>query len=303
MPSDANGNYSLPNGYLAITGTTVQPSQHNPPLEDLAEAMTGRLPKNGAAPMTGPIKLVAGTESLPGLTWAAGPGTGFYKSADGIGVSVNGAKVAELTAQGLRSGGFHVGQLIATTRSGALPLTVQPYGQTLSRTTYAELWAVAQAEIAAGNLFYNNGDGATTFGIGDLRNRVLAAKGDMGGSSSGRLSAAYFGADGEKIGSVGGGESISLSVTHMPSHNHGGATGFMDRANPHTHATSGQGIGATGGFDIGVYSPNGPITYSPPSLGSADINHLHSIAAQGSGTAFSRVQPTMICNFLLFTGV
>ncbi len=49
MPRDSNGNYSLPIGYLAVTGEPILASQHNPPLEDLAAAMTASLPRNGSA--------------------------------------------------------------------------------------------------------------------------------------------------------------------------------------------------------------------------------------------------------------
>ena len=35
MPTDLNGNYSLPPAYLAATGTAIQIGQHNPPLEDI----------------------------------------------------------------------------------------------------------------------------------------------------------------------------------------------------------------------------------------------------------------------------
>uniref|UniRef100_E6VGI5 Phage tail collar domain-containing protein n=1 Tax=Rhodopseudomonas palustris (strain DX-1) TaxID=652103 RepID=E6VGI5_RHOPX len=293
MPSDANGNYTLPDGYLATTGTPVQVSQHNPPLEDLADAMSGRLPKNGAAPMTGPLRLVAGSEGQPGITFAGAPGTGFYRSSDGIGISVDGARVAEVTASGLRRGGFHVGQLIPTTRTSAIPLTVQPIGQMLSRTAYAELWAVAQAEIATGNAFYSNGNGTTTFGIGDLRGRALAMA-DIGagvGFSS-------------QIGARAGALSAALSISHLPWHNHGGATGAMDRNNPHSHpAFSGPAIAVGGGFDTIVHRTDGPLSQTYPGSQPSDINHLHPINGEGGGASFSILQPTMVCNWLLFTGV
>lgn len=51
MPRDSNGNYTLPDGYLAQTGQTIEASQHNPPLEDLGAAVTGSVPRNGSAPM------------------------------------------------------------------------------------------------------------------------------------------------------------------------------------------------------------------------------------------------------------
>src|SRR6185437_52892 len=110
--------------------------------------------------------------------------TGFFKTANGIGVSVGGTKVAEFTAGGVSR---YLGELIPYTGLTAPALTVLPYGQTLSRTTYADLWAFAQTEIAAGSAFYTNGDGTTTFGIGDMRGRVPAGKDDMGGISAGRL--------------------------------------------------------------------------------------------------------------------
>lgn len=290
MPTDASGNYALPPGYLAVTGTPILPSQHNPPLEDLGEAMTGRLPKNGSAPLTGSLKQVDGSASLPSITWATNQGTGFYKTADGIGVSVNGAKVAEITADGLKVGGRYIGELIPITRSGTMPLTVQPLGQTLSRTAYPDLWAVAQAEIANGNTFYNNGNGSTTFGIGNLRGRVLA----MGDYSAGVGFSSV-------IGAVAGALSAALSVDNLPWHNHGGVTGSMDRNNPHNHTVNHPGIGVSGGFDTGVYASTGPLSNSYATT-STDINHLHSIPPQGASAAFSILQPTMICNYLLFAG-
>jgi hypothetical protein len=60
MPS-SNGVYSLPSGYLAVTGATILASQHNPPLEDIAAALTLRLSRDGTAPMIGPVQLAVGT--------------------------------------------------------------------------------------------------------------------------------------------------------------------------------------------------------------------------------------------------
>lgn len=57
MPRDANGVFSLVPGYLATTGQTILASQHNPPLEDIGEALTNSLPRNGAAPMIAPLDM------------------------------------------------------------------------------------------------------------------------------------------------------------------------------------------------------------------------------------------------------
>jgi microcystin-dependent protein len=112
-------------------------------------------------------------------------------------------------------------------------LCVLPYGQTLSRATFADLWAFAQPKSLLGNTFYNNGNGTTTFGIGDLRGRVIAGKDNMGGTAAGRLTSSFFGADGKIIGSVGGAESNTLTSAQIPPHSHSGNTGT--ESNFHTH--------------------------------------------------------------------
>lgn len=57
MPRDGSGNYTLPAVYLAETGEVIRATQHNSPLEDVAVALSGSLPRNGSAPMTGNLPL------------------------------------------------------------------------------------------------------------------------------------------------------------------------------------------------------------------------------------------------------
>lgn len=57
MPRDGNGNYTLPAVYLAATGEVIRATQHNSPLEDVAVALTGSLPRNGSAPMAGNLPM------------------------------------------------------------------------------------------------------------------------------------------------------------------------------------------------------------------------------------------------------
>ena len=57
MPSDGAGNYSLPSGYLAVSGGTITTSQHNPIFQDVAAALTARVMANGATAMTGLLTL------------------------------------------------------------------------------------------------------------------------------------------------------------------------------------------------------------------------------------------------------
>lgn len=58
MPYDSNGIFSIDPGYLAILGQTIQPSQHNPPLEDIVAAgLSNVLVRDGRAPMTGNLRM------------------------------------------------------------------------------------------------------------------------------------------------------------------------------------------------------------------------------------------------------
>jgi len=204
MPSDANGVYSLPDGYLAVTGAPIQASQHNPPLEDLGSAMTGRLPRSGVAPMTGPLRVPDGTVDTPTLAFASDPSAGFYLS---------GGKIIPTKPMG---GVRYIGELVFGSFHIAPPLCVLPAGQTLSRITYADLWVHAQASIAAGHTFYNNGDGSTTFGIGDARGNGFFVKDDNGGSPANRVTVGLSGITGNLIGSMGGSQNRTIAQAQLP---------------------------------------------------------------------------------------
>lgn len=54
-------------------------------------------------------------------------------------------------------------------------------GRTLSRTDYATLWALVGSGLISGGVF-GNGDGSTTFTLGNMAGRVIGA---AGASSSG----------------------------------------------------------------------------------------------------------------------
>ena len=65
MPRDGSGVHSLPAGYLAISGQTIQPSQHNPPLEDISAALTDSISRTGVTAITANIPM--GGFKLTGL--------------------------------------------------------------------------------------------------------------------------------------------------------------------------------------------------------------------------------------------
>lgn len=102
------------------------------------------------------------------------------------------------------------------------------YGQAISRTTYAALFAA----IATA---HGVGDGATTFNIPDLRGRIVAGKDDMGGAAANRLTVGGSGITGTTLGAVGGTETHTLTTAQLASHAHkalmyvttGGGTSFI----------------------------------------------------------------------------
>jgi microcystin-dependent protein len=291
MPS-ANGVYTLPVGYLAVTGATIQASQHNPPLEDIAAALTARLSRDGTAPMTGPIQAAAGSAAAPSVTFAADNSKGLFSSTNGVGVSVGATQVAEFTAAGLASGVWSQGMMLPWWGS-AVPsaLWVFPYGQTLNRMTYAKLWAFAQAEILAGNAFFNNGDGSTTFGIGDMRGRVFAGLDNMGSSAAGRLTSAVMTPDGNTIGATGGVQNRTLVTANLPPYTPSGSVST-------TLNMDGGGFLVTGGGFVNIGgSGSGGFIFS----GSASSSFTGS-AQGGTSTPFPTISPTMLGNFILFVG-
>lgn len=67
----AGGIFSLVPGYFATDGTTIEVSHHNPVFEDVAQALTDSLPRDGSAPMTG--NLAMGSNKITGLAAGTNP--------------------------------------------------------------------------------------------------------------------------------------------------------------------------------------------------------------------------------------
>lgn len=296
MPS-ANGVFSLVPGYLATTGTTILASQHNPPLEDIAEGLTGRLSRDGSAPMTGALKLASGSVGAPGATFNSDTATGFYKTTSGIGVAVGGTKVAEFAAGGMASGSRFLGELIPYAGATAPPLTVFPFGQTLSRAAYADLWAFAQIQIAASSTFFNNGDGTTTFGIGDLRGRVPFGGDAMGGVAASRLTTANSGVDGATTGAVGGSPNQTVAQANLPSVN------FAVTLPTIGVPAEGKTVSSLPqSFTDTTVVPQGPAGGSASGDIPVRLTGSATAASGGSGTALKTQPSTIVLNYILFAG-
>lgn len=153
------------------------------------------------------------------------------------------------------------------------------YGQAVSRTTYAKLFAKIGTTHGTGN-------GSTTFNLPDKRGRVTVGKDDMGGVSANRLTGQTNGIDGDVLGGTGGAETHTLDTTQIASHQH-----FVANSGSTGGALSTSNIlnidAALGGNDS--YTLNGSATSA--TLGKSSLT--------GGGAAHNNVQPSIVANHII----
>ena len=157
--------------------------------------------------------------------------------------------------------GVAIGSIVEFTGTTAPNGYIFPYGQAISRTTYADYFALVSTT-------YGTGDGSTTFNVPDLRGRVVAGQDDMGGSSANRLTNQSGGLDGDTLGATGGEETHTLITSEMPAHTHTAAQRSSTQAQ----------TGASG-----LYQADGST----------------SSGSTGGDGAHNNVQPTIILNKIL----
>lgn len=161
---------------------------------------------------------------------------------------------------------------------------VLPYGQAISRTTYASAFSLMGTTFGAG-------DGSTTFNIPDLRGRVIAGLDNMGGSAASRLTSIYFGGAATNLGAVGGSESHTLTTAQLASHSH--ANTLNDPGHTHSHNANAQAASTTGGGGFTIAN------YSAATINAATTGITINNASAGSGNAHNNTQPTMVLGLIL----
>lgn len=157
------------------------------------------------------------------------------------------------------------------------------FGQAVSRTTYANLFAVIGTTYGAGN-------GTTTFNLPDLRGRVPAGKDDMGGSAASRLTNSGTGnpgVAGATLGATGGTDRHSVTTAQMPLHGH--------QIMVSTAAQSGAQSNSTGGLML--YNNN--LVTNAANTGAPAAAAGNQIGGSGGGEAHPNVQPTIVLNAII----
>lgn len=154
------------------------------------------------------------------------------------------------------------------------------FGQAVSRTTYALLFAVI-------GTVYGAGDGSTTFNLPDARGRSLSGLDNMGGVAAGRITSGNSAISGVTLGATGGDE-------RLPNHNHGltdpGHThtvsdpGHVHGVNDPTHA---HGV-SDPGHNHGVNDPgHGHGVYDPQHTHTSYVPNWSTLYGQAGGYGFN----------------
>jgi len=157
-----------------------------------------------------------------------------------------------------------------------------PFGQAISRTTYAGLFSMISTTFGVG-------DGTTTFNLPDLRGRAIFGLDNMGGSAASRITVAGGNFDGTAFGTVGGAQNHTLTSNELPSHTH--TATVTDPGHVHTYNATGSGNHAGGTFSH--------VETGIGSTGSATTGITISNASTGGGSAHSIMPPSMVLPFIL----
>jgi microcystin-dependent protein len=158
-------------------------------------------------------------------------------------------------------------------------------GQSVSTTTYADLYGV---------IGYTYGGSGSFFNLPDLRGRVIAGQDDMDGTSANRLTGLTGGVDGDVLGGTGGDEKHALTEAQMPKHYHqmrgpNSITAPQDNGGTTGHGVYGGGTPDDAAQEYGTYSTGGSASSGSQSTGTSNGNN------------HNNVQPTIILNYIIKT--
>jgi microcystin-dependent protein len=307
MPRNGSGSYSLPEAAF-IPNTAISSAAVNSDFSDIGDALTDSLARDGQGGMTAVLPL-----ANTGFAYLTDPNTGMRRTgADTQAIQCGGVDVVTATPTGasvagtlavsgaITSGGaplIPVGAGMVWFGSTAPPKWIFAIGQTLLRATYPELWAFAAIEIAAGSLLFTNGNGTTTFTVANMKGRVPANRDDTGTI----LTSATMTPDGNTMGAIGGAQAATITQANLPAATL--TTTINDPGHPHNFGQTIRLFGSAqvGGALVVAQFNNG--TDGSVTIASNTTGITASTALGGSGTAFNKVQPTIIVNYIIFAGV
>jgi microcystin-dependent protein len=215
MPRNNSGTYSLPAGNPVVVGSVIEADWANPTMSDIANEITASLPRDGSAPMIGPLILSRDAEL------------------DDEPIT----KSQFDTALGGSNNYLPAGAVQAFAMNAVPTGWLKCNGAAVSRTTYADLFD------AIGTT-YGTGNGTTTFTLPDLRGSFVRGLDESRGVDTARtLGTTQTGANQS--------HTHTATITN-PAHNHGitdpgHAHGVTDPGHTHdVHSTFGPNTGTLG---------------------------------------------------------
>jgi len=299
MPRNGSGTYSLPQPPF-VAGTVISSSAVNSDFSDIATALTGSLPRDGQAGMSGQLKLTDGSSASPSITFTTETTTGFHRTGTGvIGVTLSGVELGTFRSNGWNGpvignvtglGITPVGGMIDFAGASAPTGWLLCFGQAISRTTYSALFAVIGTT-------YGVGDGSTTFNLPDLRGLTSFGVDNMGGVARGKLTSTYYGANPDSLGVTGGTQTQTLITLNLPPYTPAGTPGLSSFSG--TSNNSSVSGGGTNSITTGGFSGTGSFTFTSISA----TMSFTGTAQGGTSTPFGIVPPGITLNKIIYVGV
>jgi hypothetical protein len=222
------------------------------------------------------------------------PPTHPFWTIDNI-VSPQSAILAAVSEYQASLGGTPIGGMIAYGGAAAPPGWLLCYGQAVSRTSYALLFAILGID-------YGAGDGSTTFNLPDKRGRMSIGADNMGGSAANRVTQAVSGILATTVGQAGGNQLAQQDTLT--------ATTTVSVGDPgHQHTAAGSLINGTAA--PGASTGAGGVTTYPQPIAEGFITNAAStgISATAATTVTSaltgasqNMPPAEVDNWIIYTG-
>jgi hypothetical protein len=213
MARNGSGTMSILNSFTS--GTTISSTAMNANNTDIASEITGSLPRDGQAAMTGQFKSASGSVAAPGVTFSADLDCGLYRiGADNVGLSIGGVKLWDwgsatatitgaLTASGTVTGG-------ALTTSGAVTTATIAASGAVTAASVTASGALAGATVTSSGALTGVTLSATTLELGHASDTTLARSGAGDVTIEGN---AIYRAGGTDVAVADGGTGASTAAT------------------------------------------------------------------------------------------
>jgi len=250
--------------------------------------------------MTAPLPAATGSVGAPSYTFNSATKTGFYLAgANQIGWAANGVQGALFNSDTSIAFAGTVSAAKGTIPVGCVIDFAGPvvpggwllcYGQQVSTTTYAALFAVL------GTLY---GSGAGTFGIPDYRGRATFGQDNMGGPLANRITVAGGNFDGTVQGNSGGGQNQTLTLGQIPT----GITSTVSVLTTSTAVITALVANNNFTFGNGGSTQNGALLQNNTASSTQLASTGTSTSSNTSGGSHTILSPAIITYKLIYAGV